>query len=29
MRMQRAGKPHPENWLSGQLFNIFGMGYLF
>jgi hypothetical protein len=29
MRMKQAGKPHPENWLSGQLFKIFGMGYLF
>lgn len=29
MRMKRSGVAHPENWLSGQLFNIFGMGYLF
>jgi hypothetical protein len=29
MRMKQAGKSHPENWLSGQLFRIFGMGYLF
>jgi len=29
MRMKQAGKSHPENWLSGQLFKIFGMGYLF
>jgi hypothetical protein len=29
MRMKQAGKQHPEKWLSGQLFNIFGMGYLF
>jgi hypothetical protein len=29
MRMKQPGKPHPENWLSGQLFKIFGMGYLF
>jgi hypothetical protein len=29
MRMKQAGKAHPENWLSGQLFKIFGMGYLF
>ena len=29
MRMKRAGVAHPENWLSGQLFKIFGMGYLF
>ena len=29
MRMKQQGKAHPENWLSGQLFKIFGMGYLF
>jgi hypothetical protein len=29
IRMKQAGKSHPENWLSGQLFRIFGMGYLF
>lgn len=29
MRMKRSGVAHPENWLSGQLFKIFGMGYLF
>jgi hypothetical protein len=29
MRMKQPGNPHPETWLSGQLFNIFGMGYLF
>ena len=29
IRMKQAGKPHPRNWLSGQLFRIFGMGYLF
>jgi hypothetical protein len=29
MRMKQAGKEHPDNWLSGQLFKIFGMGYLF
>jgi hypothetical protein len=29
MRMKQAGVAHPENWLSGQLFKIFGMGYLF
>jgi len=29
MRMKRSGIPHPEDWLSGQLFKIFGMGYLF
>ena len=29
MRMKQQGKTHPDKWLSGQLFNIFGMGYLF
>ena len=29
MRMKRSGVAHPEDWLSGQLFKIFGMGYLF
>jgi hypothetical protein len=29
MRMKSPGVRHPENWLSGQLFKIFGMGYLF
>ena len=29
IRMKQAGRSHPENWLSGQLFRIFGMGYLF
>ena len=29
IRMKQAGKAHPENWLSGQLFRIFAMGYLF
>jgi hypothetical protein len=29
MRMKQAGAAHPENWLSGQLFKIFAMGYLF
>ena len=29
MRMKQAGQAHPQNWLSGQLFKIFGMGYLF
>ena len=29
MRMKRPGVAHPRNWLSGQLFKIFGMGYLF
>lgn len=29
MRMKQAGKAHPEDWLSGQLYKVFGMGYLF
>ena len=29
MRQAEPGKPHPANWLSGQLYRIFGMGYLF
>jgi hypothetical protein len=29
MRMKQAGKAHPDDWLSGQLYKIFGMGYLF
>jgi hypothetical protein len=29
IRMKQRGKAHPENWLSGQLYKIFGMGYLF
>jgi hypothetical protein len=29
MRMKRAGKAHPENWLAGQLYKTFAMGYLF
>jgi hypothetical protein len=29
MRMKQPGKSHPKIWLSGQLFKIFGMGYLF
>jgi hypothetical protein len=29
IRMKQAGKAHPQNWLSGQLFKTFGMGYLF
>ena len=29
MRMKQAGKAHPENWLAGQLYKTFAMGYLF
>jgi len=29
MRMKQAGKDHPENWLAGQLYKTFAMGYLF
>ena len=28
LRMAVPGKPHAENWLSGQLYRILGMGYL-
>jgi len=29
LRMKQPGKVHPNNWLSGQLYRIFAMGYLF
>lgn len=29
IRLKAPGKPHPPQWLSGQLFRILGMGYLF
>ena len=29
MRMKQAGKDHPQNWLAGQLYKTFAMGYLF
>lgn len=29
MREAQPGVAHPPNWLSGQLFRAFGMGYLF
>ena len=29
MRMKQAGKAHPGNWLAGQLYKTFAMGYLF
>jgi hypothetical protein len=29
MRLDQKGKPHPEKWLSAQLYHSFGMGYLF
>ena len=29
MRMKQRGTAHPDNWLSGQLYRIFAMGYLF
>ena len=28
MRLAAAGKPHPPDWLSGQLYRILGMAYL-
>ncbi len=29
MRAAEEGKPHPPLWLSGQLYRMFGMGYLY
>ena len=29
MRMIQPGRNHPQQWLSGQLYKSFGMGYLF
>ncbi len=29
MRQAEEGRPHPALWLSGQLYRILGMGYLF
>jgi hypothetical protein len=29
LRMAQPGKPHPPQWLAGQLYRILGMGYLF
>jgi hypothetical protein len=29
IRMQEPGKPHPPQWLAGQLYRVLGMGYLF
>jgi hypothetical protein len=28
LRLAVAGRPHPPNWLSGQLYRSLGMGYL-
>jgi hypothetical protein len=28
MRLATPGKPHPAQWLAGQLFRVLGMGYL-
>jgi hypothetical protein len=28
MRLAVAGKPHPPDWLSGQLYRALGMAYL-
>jgi hypothetical protein len=29
LRLAEAGRPHPTLWLSGQLYRILGMGYLY
>ena len=29
IRLSEPGKPHPPNWLAGQLYRTLGMGYLF
>ena len=29
LRLAQRGKPHPPNWLAGQLYRTLGMGYLF
>jgi len=29
LRMAEAGKEHPDRWLSGQLYRVLGMGYLY
>jgi hypothetical protein len=29
IRMAEAGAPHPDRWLSGQLYRALGMGYLY
>ena len=29
LRLAERGKPHPSDWLAGQLYRILGMGYLF
>jgi hypothetical protein len=29
IRLQERGRPHPDKWLSGQLYRSFAMGYLF
>jgi hypothetical protein len=28
MRLAAAGRPHPPNWLAGQLYRSLGLGYL-
>jgi hypothetical protein len=29
IRLKEAGRPHPPQWLAGQLYRVLGMGYLF
>ena len=29
IRLREAGRPHPPQWLAGQLYRVLGMGYLF
>jgi hypothetical protein len=29
IRLKEQGKPHPPQWLAGQLYRVLGMGYLF
>ena len=29
IRIKEAGRPHPPQWLAGQLYRVLGMGYLF
>jgi hypothetical protein len=29
IRLREPGKPHPPQWLAGQLYRVLGMGYLF
>jgi hypothetical protein len=29
IRLKEPGRPHPPEWLAGQLYRVLGMGYLF